>query len=96
MNSNETEQVSDEAAKLKEIEQLLLDALSLDEIHVTQVGTHYKIVAVGECFESMGRVKQQQTIYGPLMDRITSGELHALTINAFTPTQWKREKVFKM
>ncbi|MFT5234979.1 MAG: acid stress-induced BolA-like protein IbaG/YrbA [Shewanella sp.] len=96
MNSNETEQVNDEAAKLKEIEQLLLDALSLDEVHVTQAGTHYKIVAIGECFDGMGRVKQQQTIYGPLMDRITSGELHALTINAFTPTQWKREKIFNM
>ncbi|MPY25124.1 BolA family transcriptional regulator [Shewanella psychropiezotolerans] len=95
MDTNETEQTN-EAQKLKEIEQLLQDALSLDEVHVTQAGTHYKIVAVGECFDGMGRVKQQQTIYGPLMDRITSGELHALTINAFTPTQWKREKIFNM
>lgn len=95
MDTNETEQTN-EAEKLKEIEQLLQDALSLDEVHVTQAGTHYKIVAVGECFDGMGRVKQQQTIYGPLMDRITSGELHALTINAFTPTQWKREKIFNM
>ncbi|NRD75496.1 BolA family transcriptional regulator [Shewanella sp. VB17] len=96
MNANETEQVNKETAKLKEIEQVLLDALPLDEVHVTQAGTHYKIVAVGECFDGMGRVKQQQIIYGPLMERITSGELHALTINAFTPTQWKREKVFNM
>ena len=95
MDTNETEQAN-EAQKLKEIEQLLQEALSLDEVHVTQAGTHYKIVAIGECFDGMGRVKQQQTIYGPLMDRITSGELHALTINAFTPTQWKREKVFNM
>ena len=95
MDTNETEQTN-ETQKLKEIEQLLQDALSLDEVHVTQAGTHYKIVAVGECFDGMGRVKQQQTIYGPLMDRITSGELHALTINAFTPTQWKREKIFNM
>lgn len=95
MDTNETEQTN-EAEKLKEIEQLLQDALSLDEVHVTQAGTHYKIVAVGECFDGMGRVKQQQTIYGPLIDRITSGELHALTINAFTPTQWKREKIFNM
>lgn len=96
MDSNEIEQANTDAEKLKEIEQLLTEALSLDEVHVTQGGTHYKIVAIGECFEGMGRVKQQQAIYGPLMDRITSGELHALTINAFTPTQWKREKVFNM
>ena len=80
----------------KDIEAILLEALSLDEVKVTQEGTHYKIIAVGECFDGMGRVKQQQTIYGPLMAHITSGELHAITINAFTPTQWKREKVFNM
>lgn len=79
---------------LTEIETTLTEALSLDEVKVTQEGTHYKIIAVGDCFEGMTRVKQQQVIYAPLMERITSGELHALTIKAFTPTQWKREKVF--
>jgi acid stress-induced BolA-like protein IbaG/YrbA len=41
-------------------------------------------------------VKQQQAIYGPLNEYIASGELHALTIKTFTPTQWKREKIFNM
>ncbi|MCG9712468.1 BolA family transcriptional regulator [Shewanella insulae] len=79
-----------------EIEQLLSQALALDEVHVSQDGTHYKIVAVGECFDGVSRVKQQQMIYGPLMEHVTSGALHAITINAFTPTQWKREKIFNM
>ncbi|ASJ98016.1 MULTISPECIES: BolA family protein [Shewanella] len=79
-----------------EIEQLLSQALTLDEVHVSQDGTHYKIVAVGECFDGVSRVKQQQMIYGPLMEHVTSGALHAITINAFTPTQWKREKIFNM
>lgn len=80
----------------KQIENVLLEALSLEEVHVSQEGTHYKILAVGDCFENVSRVKQQQMIYGPLMDHITSGELHAISINAFTPAQWKREKVFNM
>ena len=79
-----------------EIEQLLSQALTLDEVHVSQDGTHYKIVVVGECFDGVSRVKQQQMIYGPLMEHVTSGALHAITINAFTPTQWKREKIFNM
>lgn len=80
----------------KVIEQILLDALTLSEVHVTSDGSHYKVVAVGECFEEMSRVKQQQAIYGPLAENIASGELHALTIKTFTPTQWKREKLFNM
>lgn len=90
MESNEQEQ------KLAEIKSLLEQALELEEVLVTSEGTHFKIVAVGECFDGMSRIKQQQTIYGPLMDRVTSGELHAITIKTFTPTQWKREKVFNM
>ncbi len=90
MESNEQEQ------KLAEIKSLLEQALELEEVHVTSEGTHFKIVAVGECFDGMSRIKQQQAIYGPLMDRVTSGELHAITIKTFTPTQWKREKVFNM
>lgn len=90
MESNEQEQ------KLAEIKSLLEQALELEEVHVTSEGTHFKIIAVGECFDGMSRIKQQQAIYGPLMDRVTSGELHAITIKTFTPTQWKREKVFNM
>ena len=80
----------------KVIEQILSDALELTEVHATSDGSHYKVVAVGECFEGMSRVKQQQAIYGPLAENIASGELHALTIKTFTPTQWKREKLFNM
>ncbi|WP_394130304.1 BolA family protein [Shewanella maritima] len=80
----------------KEIEQLLQAAIEVDEVHVTQDGSHYKIIAVGEMFDGMSRVKQQQTIYAPLSEQIASGALHALTIKTFTPTQWKREKMFNM
>lgn len=80
----------------KEIEALLMAELSLTEVHVTTDGSHYKVVAVGEMFDGMSRIKQQQAIYAPLMAQITSGQLHALTIKAFTPSQWQREKIFNM
>ncbi|BCV65325.1 MULTISPECIES: BolA family protein [Shewanella] len=80
----------------KEIEQVLKDSLSLTEVYVSAEGSHFKIVAVGECFDGMSRIKQQQAIYAPLMDKITSGEMHALSIKTFTPTQWQREKIFNM
>ena len=80
----------------KEIEDVLRVALDLDEVHASSDGSHYKVIAVGECFEGMSRVKQQQAIYGPLTEQIASGALHALTIKTFTPTQWKREKIFNM
>lgn len=80
----------------KAIEQLLIDTLKLQEVHVSSDGSHFNVIAVDDSFEGMSRIKQQQAVYAPLMDKITSGELHAVTIKTFTPIQWKREKVFNM
>ncbi|SHI06089.1 BolA family protein [Ferrimonas marina] len=82
--------------ELNEIEQRLQDAMALAEVHVSAEGTHYKIVVVGEGFEGQSKVKRQQAVYAPLMDKITDGTLHALTIKAFTPAEWQREKIFNM
>jgi acid stress-induced BolA-like protein IbaG/YrbA len=31
-------------------------------------------------------------VYGTVTDRITSGELHALTIKAYTPAEWEKAR----
>ena len=43
-------------------------------------------------FEGMSRVKQQQTIYAPLMEYIADNRIHALSIKAYTPEEWKRDR----
>ncbi|MDD1792020.1 BolA family iron metabolism protein IbaG [Enterovibrio makurazakiensis] len=75
-----------------EIKALLEDALSLDEIHVKGDGSHFEVVAVGDIFDGMSRVKKQQTIYGPLMEQIRTNAIHALSIKAMTPAEWARDK----
>jgi len=34
-------------------------------------------------------VKKHQTVYATVKAQIASGELHALTIKAYTPGEWK-------
>jgi len=51
------------------------------------------VIAVSEMFDGMSRVKKQQTIYGPLSEVIASGAVHAVSIKAFTPSQWQREQL---
>ncbi|RYV01014.1 hypothetical protein SOPP22_19705 [Shewanella sp. OPT22] len=80
----------------KQIEELLKSKLELDEVKVTQDGTHYKVIAIAEFFDGLSPVKRQQAIYAPLTEQIASGALHALTIKTFTPEQWKKEKIFNM
>lgn len=75
-----------------EIKALLEQALDLQEVHVKGDGSHFEVIAVGELFEGMTRVKKQQTIYAPLMEHIQTNAIHALSIKALTPTEWARDK----
>ena len=55
-----------------------------------------QVIAVGDMFDGMSRVKKQQAIYAPLMDKIATNEIHALSIKAYTDAEWKRERKFQL
>ena len=79
-----------------EIEKLLVKELNLAEAHVTSDGSHFQIIAVSDEFESMSRVKKQQTIYAPLKSMIADGSMHAISIKTFSEKQWQRERLFNL
>lgn len=79
-----------------QIENLLRDALNLAEVHVSSDGSHYQIIAVGDQFDGMSRVKSQQMIYAPLAEKIADGSMHAISIKTFSEQQWQREKKFNI
>ncbi|MGJ7386720.1 BolA family iron metabolism protein IbaG [Morganella morganii] len=75
-----------------EIKQVLMDKLALTDAIVTGDGSHFQVIAVGDLFDGMSRVKQQQAVYGPLMEYIADNRIHALSIKAYTPAQWERDR----
>lgn len=77
----------------EQIKQIISEQLTLDELHVSGENGHFQVIAVSEIFDGMSRVKQQQTIYAPLKEVIASGEVHAVSIKAFTPSKWQREQL---
>ena len=80
--------------ELSEIEKILTDALELHEVHVKGEGSHLNIIAVGDIFNEMSRVKRQQAVYAPLSDKIADGSMHAITIKTFSVKDWERERQF--
>ena len=80
----------------EKVKQILEEALELDELYVKGEGSHYEVIAVGACFDGLSRVKKQQAIYSPLMDKIKDGTLHAVSIKAYTPDEWARDKKLVM
>ncbi len=82
--------------EVKDIEKLLNDALSLDELQVKFDGSQCSVVAVADMFADLSRVKRQQVIFAPLADAIKDGRIHAVTVKTFTKAQWQRDKLFNM
>lgn len=75
-----------------EIEDLLRNALSLDDVVVRASGNHFEIIAVGELFAGKRPVQKQQLVYGPLSEKIADGTLHAVSIKTFTPDEWTLQR----
>lgn len=78
--------------ELQEIERILKDALNVEEVYAKGENAHFGVIVVSDEIASLSRVKQQQTIYVPLMAYFTTGEIHALTIKTYTPEKWKRDR----
>ncbi len=59
---------------------------SFDDAHVCVEtdGYHYLIEIQSDDFKGLNKVKRQQAVYKALNEHITSGALHAVTINAFS------------
>jgi len=74
------------------VQQILEQALNLEEIHVKGEGSRYEVVAVDASFDGMSRVKKQQLIYAPLMEYIQRNDIHAVSIKAYSPEEWARDK----
>jgi len=76
------------------IKEKLEQALVLDECIVKGENGNFQVIAVGDIFSNLSRVKKQQIIYGQLTEEIASNAIHALTIKALTPDEWQKQKHF--
>ncbi|MGR6982030.1 BolA family protein [Testudinibacter sp. P27/CKL/0425] len=75
------------------IETILREQLNLDEVYVSGENAHFNVTAVSDDFASISKVKQQQLIYAPLMQYISTNEIHALSIKTFTVAKWQQVRL---
>ncbi|GJM13635.1 MAG: hypothetical protein DHS20C12_20380 [Pseudohongiella sp.] len=66
----------------------LLDAeLSDSQVTVDGGDGKYLVTVIGDMFEGLNAVKRQQAIYKILNEHITSGAIHAVTMNLMTVSE---------
>ncbi|CAA6819121.1 MAG: BolA family transcriptional regulator [uncultured Thiotrichaceae bacterium] len=69
------------------VEKLIKDGMENVDVTVSGDGYKYEAHIVSDAFEGLNTMKRHQMVYAILNDVITSGELHALTIKAYTPEE---------
>lgn len=64
--------------------------------HSVPIGaeSHFKVVVASDSFSGLSKVERHQKVYGLLGDEFKKG-LHALSIRAYTLSEWEKEKSHK-
>jgi acid stress-induced BolA-like protein IbaG/YrbA len=70
-----------------EIRQLLEAGLGKSEIKMQSDGNKLMLLISAAAFAGLGRVKRQQLVYDLLKEKITSGEIHAVSMKCLAPDE---------
>ncbi|MFT4631668.1 MAG: acid stress-induced BolA-like protein IbaG/YrbA [Candidatus Pseudothioglobus sp.] len=75
----------------EELRATLSAGLGADEIQMQAQGNKVTLVLVSETFDGLSRVKRQQLVYKLLDEKISSGEIHAVSMRCLTPIERNNE-----
>ncbi len=71
-----------------QLEGYIRQGLACDHVQVSgDDGTHFEAVIVSQAFAGKSMVQQHQLVYGALGDRMRA-EIHALSMQTYTPQKW--------
>ena len=71
----------------EEIRALLVTGLGECDIDLVVEGNHLTLKLVAEAFTGLNRLKRQQRVNKLLNQKITSGEIHAVSMSCLSPDE---------
>ncbi len=74
-----------------EIKQIIEAGIENSEATVTADGGKYTAIVVSDVFEGKTLIAEQKMVYALLNEPIQSGVIHALTIKAYTQSEWSAQ-----
>lgn len=72
-----------------EIKALIEAGIESAQVKVSGDNGMFDAIVISEQFAGLMPVKKQQMVYATVNAQITSGAIHALTIKAYTPSEWE-------
>lgn len=73
------------------VKALLKEHIPDSEIIIEGEGCDFRLTIISDQFQGALPVKRQQMIYHYLQPFIASGQIHAVTMNTYTHTEWQQQ-----
>lgn len=73
----------------EDVKALIEAGMNDAQVKVSGDGSHFDVTVISPAFEGKTMVQEQQMVNAILYEKITSGEIHAINIKAYTPEEWK-------
>ena len=74
--------------EIEEVKNLILGEIPDAEIHVQGEGCNFSVDVISEAFAGVANLNRQKKVLGSIREQITTGEIHAMSVKAFTPQEW--------
>lgn len=75
-----------------EVKAMLAAAFPGATVEVDGGGAKFTVRIIDEAFSGKRPVQRQQRVYGVLNEKITSGDIHAVSMALFTPEEWSGQE----
>ena len=72
-----------------DVRRYIEEGLACQHVEVSGDGHHFEAIIVSEAFRGRSRVQQHQLVYKALGERMRE-EIHALSMQTFTPEDWAK------
>ena len=71
-----------------QLKAIIQAGLSCEHIEITGDGVHWEAIIVSPEFEGRRKIQRHQLVYATLGDRMKTNEVHALSMQTVTPSEW--------
>jgi len=71
-----------------QIKDMIAASLMCELIELDGDGRHWYTTIVSPAFNGKRAIQRHQMVYATLGEKMKNDEVHALSIKAFTPTEW--------
>lgn len=75
------------------IKALIKKKLNLKKIYLNYHNDNIDIIAIGDFFLGMNSFEKQKTIYKILSPYFLKKKIHAITIKAYSTSEWKKKNL---